>query len=744
MKLLYFYMKFLDDQGEAKPFRGLNEIELNLSAQDLFHYDSKNNRLERKRRTTPLPENFWVNEAVKDLDTPGHDPSKITNVNVIAGENGSGKSTVIQILIDLLDALYGTLTSRDRWPLSYHDPRPHRFLLLLEGETGQTKKDKHPLVWYLMDYSPQTTQQNSARLDNSYYKEGIKHLTFSFHDWSALYADAKSIEWKEKEQDLRARDEIKKLLTKTKVVYMTNTLNQRDFARHTSQEANQRLRDFFVYDCSLGATVGPDIAQFFPYEVYKQVKYVFDRNQRVLRQTMHNLIPELRVPHSLRLLPRFDSFSESFRDKEIANPEGNETQEVKHTAGNDTLTNILGKLCIAGFADNLTIHSNNRVPFQLSRALRFGSNPQKLNHTDLSKLIIKVEEHFMDEVFVDDKDSDDGVSCVIETNNGFLVSTMDDDTIRVWDSTTGECLRKLKGHTDWVSCIIETMSGQFVSGSWDQTLRVWDPATGECLRTLEGHRGPVACVTETKGGQLVSGSGDHTLRVWDPATGECLRTLEGHDNPVRCVIEIKGGQLVSGSEDNTLWVWDLDTGECLRTLEGHDGMINCVIETKGGQLVSGSWDDMLRVWDPATGKCLRTLKGHTNWVKCVMETKGGQLVSGSGDGTLRVWDPASGACLRTLEGHDGPVSCVIETKGAQLVSGSGDGTLRVWDLSKGIGRECVDVLYPMEAGVSVRGLDFSRASFPEDPAAVLPTMLWQNGAAIPGKRSWIRSEVSTD
>ena len=26
-----------------------------------------------------------------------------------------------------------------------------------------------------------------------------------------------------------------------------------------------------------------------------------------------------------------------------------------------------------------------------------------------------------------------------------------------------------------------------VSGSWDNTLKVWDVATGECVATLEGH-----------------------------------------------------------------------------------------------------------------------------------------------------------------------------------------------------------------------------------------------------------------
>ena len=32
-----------------------------------------------------------------------------------------------------------------------------------------------------------------------------------------------------------------------------------------------------------------------------------------------------------------------------------------------------------------------------------------------------------------------------------------------------------------------------VSGSWDNTLKVWDVATGECLATLEGHSDRVRC-----------------------------------------------------------------------------------------------------------------------------------------------------------------------------------------------------------------------------------------------------------
>ena len=35
------------------------------------------------------------------------------------------------------------------------------------------------------------------------------------------------------------------------------------------------------------------------------------------------------------------------------------------------------------------------------------------------------------------------------------------------------------------------------AGGWDNTLKVWDVATGECLATLEGHSRSVWCAAST-------------------------------------------------------------------------------------------------------------------------------------------------------------------------------------------------------------------------------------------------------
>lgn len=67
-----------------------------------------------------------------------------------------------------------------------------------------------------------------------------------------------------------------------------------------------------------------------------------------------------------------------------------------------------------------------------------------------------------------------------------------------------------------------------MSGSNDQKIKVWDASTGECIRTLTGHEDLVrALAFDPSRGRLVSGSYDRTVKVWDLRTGKMVREFKG-------------------------------------------------------------------------------------------------------------------------------------------------------------------------------------------------------------------------
>jgi len=176
-----------------------------------------------------------------------------------------------------------------------------------------------------------------------------------------------------------------------------------------------------------------------------------------------------------------------------------------------------------------------------------------------------------------------------------LASAGDDLKVRVWN-LDGRRLMKgptCSGHSDRVWSVRNVPGDPelLVSSSEDETVRVWSWASGTELARGTAHVGPVWAVqSDAAGERIASGGSDRTVRLWelpdrirqgDPSgEGEVVelgepRLLTGHTGWVRSVGFAHDGRLATGSHDGTAAVWDLATGErrvlpVLRPYEGTD------------------------------------------------------------------------------------------------------------------------------------------------------------------------------
>ena len=285
----------------------------------------------------------------------------------------------------------------------------------------------------------------------------------------------------------------------------------------------------------------------------------------------------------------------------------------------------------------------------------------------------------------------DSVNSVAFSPDGkTLASGGKDDTIKIWNLSTGRPTRTLTGHSDEVNSVAFSPDGKtLASGSGDDTIKIWNLSTGRLTRTLTGHSGAVYSLAFSPDGKtLVSGSLDDTIKIWNLSTGRPTRTLTGHSGAVYSLAFSPDGKTLAsgGSGDDTIKIWHLSTGQPTRTLTTNSGAVYSLAFSPDGKTLAsgGSENGITKIWDLSTGQPTRTLTGNSDEVNSVAFSPDGKtLASANGDKTITIWDLSTGQPTRTLTGNSDSVNSVaFSPDGKTLASGSRDDTIKIWDLSK--------------------------------------------------------------
>lgn len=231
MELIYLYIE---------KYRTFEKAEFNFSSRVHLHYDQKNKKLKDRQIETALPIDFWGGN-IKDL-------------MMIVGNNGAGKTSLMQYILCIFENLirknnepdcgYGILALREEKKIYYYE-------------------------------CSSETMHSGIKVKFEYCKE-----------FTAEKAGA---------------DKMLQLCRSLKIVYLTNALSQEDYKRNTQMRCD---RLGLIYDCSLGGLIYEnsrkdanqelhrdmveisEMQPYFLYEQYKQVKFIFDKNQYQILQNL--------------------------------------------------------------------------------------------------------------------------------------------------------------------------------------------------------------------------------------------------------------------------------------------------------------------------------------------------------------------------------------------------------------------------------------------------------------------------
>lgn len=305
---------------------------------------------------------------------------------------------------------------------------------------------------------------------------------------------------------------------------------------------------------------------------------------------------------------------------------------------------------------------------------------------------------------------EEGDSVKIQATDGFEVKNVNRNSLALLHSKT-HCTTKFISptevfsnlHDKSVRCIdVSPGGGLAVSSGDDGTLLIWDTSNGVLRRQLEGHISDVnTCCFFPSGKVVLSGGADLRLKIWSTEDGSCPVTLKGHTGGVvDTAIVDRGRNVLSCSRDGTARLWDCGEAKCLAVVFKSDCCVNACalmrvpemendtssdidhsereIGTAGKLLLLGMEDGSFDALDIYNRKKVLNFKCPSA-VNCCSPVSEYEAVAGTDDGSLWILDIRSPSVpIGVSRRSASPVLSLLTFGNRGVFASSGDGSCFLW------------------------------------------------------------------
>lgn len=159
-------------------------------------------------------------------------------------------------------------------------------------------------------------------------------------------------------------------------------------------------------------------------------------------------------------------------------------------------------------------------------------------------------------------------SATFAENGAKIITTHDDETLRIWDTLSGKELKKVKvGESAPMLALIDGKNAIIPIGKWDkQKLKLIETETGKISRTFqeEDESKFEAIVVNPNGKNFLTGNSSGEILLWNPAKEKAVREFDiGYSDDDAIAFSPDGKTFAVGGENQNLFLFDVENGEKL-------------------------------------------------------------------------------------------------------------------------------------------------------------------------------------
>ena len=254
--------------------------------------------------------------------------------------------------------------------------------------------------------------------------------------------------------------------------------------------------------------------------------------------------------------------------------------------------------------------------------------------------------------------------------------------LKIFDVNSKEEVLRIKGYKCRASIAVFSPNGKWIVASLiDQTIRIWDAITGKEMQTInESGIFSFAFINDV---QVLIVMLYKSIHIWDLENNKLILNIEKPSiNNISMAVHTKSFLIAATQrESHQILFWDIRTGKEINSIIVDFYFAQAISFHPNGKLIAcASSNYLIHVLDVKTGKEYRKLEGHTGYVNSIaFSNDGNYILSSSDDKTIRIWDIESSKEIMQLMGHSNFVTDVsFNPQNDMIASVSNDESIRFW------------------------------------------------------------------